>query len=356
MVTVISLLLVISSTPVHALPVKVIEGGLPDAMFRASAVWTGEKVYIFGGNTQGAILDTIIEYDPATGEALVTEWRLPSERMITSAVWTGEEAYIIGGVGYDNEPFPEIVRFVPGEGVEVFEDAIPWGTKGVGSVWTGEHVYVFGNSLSTDVGQYDVLRYDPVANVTTVLEDELPIPGAGTSVVWSGDAAYIFGGKTNKTVLSDRIVKYEPGNGASFVDVRLPSPRFHVTAAWDGEVAYILGGSVAGPGPAGGIITEDVDEIVLFDPGAGTVEIHQGKLPQPMDARPAVWAQGKVHVFGGNTKNGPVSDILVFDPGAKVDEDGPAISRSNLYLLTASIGLMLVVIIAVMAISRRRDG
>jgi hypothetical protein len=352
-VIVVTFSLVVASAPASARAIDVIEGGMPEAMYRASAVWTGEKVYIFGGNTQGAILDTIIEYDPATGEATTTQWHLPSARMITSAVWTGEEAYIIGGTGYDNEPFPEVVRFVPGEGVTVFEDALPWGTVGVGSVWDGQYIYVLGNSLSTTMGQADVLRYDPATNQTTVLEDQLPIPGAGTSVVWTGEAAYIFGGKVNKTTLSDKIVKYVPGEGSSVVASPLPSARFHVTAAWDGEVAYIIGGSASGPGPAGGLITEEVDEIVVFDPDSGTVETHEATLPHPMDARPAVWAQGRVHVFGGHTKETPVSDIIVFDPEGKVDGDGPDYSNANLILIGVTVGLVLIVMVVFATISRR---
>jgi len=353
-VPLLALVMLISATPTSAAAVEVIEDGLPYAMYRASAVWTGEKVYIFGGNIQGAILDTIVEYDPETGSTDVTSWHLPSERMITSAVWTEEEAYVIGGVGYDNDPLPEIVRFVPGEGVELISNAIPWGTKGVGSVWTGEYIYVFGNSLSTTVGQYDVLRYDPVANDTTVLEDDLPVPGAGTSVIWTGDAAYIFGGKTEPNVLSDKIVKYVPGEGATVVEARLPSPRFHTTSAWDGTHAYILGGAAAKEdGSGSGLITEDLDEIVVFDPASGEVDVMSENLPVAMDARPSVWAEERVHQFGGNTREGPRSDIVLVDPStANGDEDLVIDHPYN--GVAAAVVVLIVIALLIFAVRGRR--
>lgn len=349
-------LVLLASAPSSAVSVEVTKEGLPQALYRASAVWTGERIYIFGGNAQGAILDTIYEYDPGTGQVMDTGWRLPSPRMITSAVWTGEEAYIVGGVGYDAEPFPDVVRFVPGEGVETFAGALPYGTVGVGSVWDGEHVYVLGNSLSASQGHGDVLRYDPVANETTVLEDQLPIPGAGTSVVWTGEEAYIFGGKVNMTTLSDRIVRFVPGSGGSFVEARLPSPRFHVTAAWDGHVAYVLGGSESTPGPGGGLLTQNTDQVLVFDPASGSVEVLDARLPRPKDARPAVWAEGAVHQFGGSTKEGPLAEILVIDPHGGDDGDGAdGNTWRNLYALVGSLGLVLVTVVAVTLIFRRGD-
>jgi hypothetical protein len=255
-------------------------------------------------------------------------------------------------VGYDADPFPQIVRYVPGEGVELIDEALPWGTKGVGSVWTGEHIYVFGNSLSTTVGQFDVLRYDPVANETVVLEDELPIPGAGTSVVWTGEEAYIFGGKMEPNVLSDKIVRYVPGEGASVLEATLPSPRFHVTAAWDGEVAYIMGGSAAREGGSGGLETEDLDQIVVFDPDEGTVVTVTAGLPVAMDARPAVWADGLVHQFGGATKEGPRSDIVVYDPSAR-GEAGDLVIEPPINGIVAAVGVLVVVAFAIVYVRRR---
>ena len=84
------LLLMTSMSPVAmgagAGAVEVLDEALPVATSMSCACYTGEVVYMFGGFTQGSLLDTIVEVDPATGTSRVLEWRLPSERKLSSAV------------------------------------------------------------------------------------------------------------------------------------------------------------------------------------------------------------------------------------------------------------------------------
>jgi hypothetical protein len=313
----------------------------------ASVVYTGEVVYLFGGFTPGSLLDTIIEVDPVTGASTVTEWRLPVEVKLTSAVWAGDAAYIIGGVSYDGDPLPDIVRFVPGEGVEVLEDALPWGVRGVGAVWTGSEVLVFGNCLTTEVGQHDVISFDPVVNETEVAEDVLPVPGAGSSVVWADGAAIILGGRQNDTHFSDKIIRYEPGSEAQVMSAVLPSPRFGSAAAWDGSRVYLVGGSDALVcEPTGGVPTQFLDDIVLYDPLPDRVQVHWTWLPSSRDVRAAVFAEGRVLVLGGETREGPLDEVVAFDPGAPFVEDQGDVDDRVLIGVALVGGILFLVIIA----------
>lgn len=302
---------------------------LPVAM--ACAVYTGTVVYVFGGATEGDLLDTIYAVDPASGRATELEHRLPYPRKMASAVWTGEEAYIIGGIGFDAEPIAEIVRFVPGEGVTVVEGAMPYGTRGIPSFWDGEHVHVIGNCLSSGVGHHDVIRFDPDSGTSEMFEDVLPIPGAGSSAVWAGDRAYIVGGRHNVSVLSDRIVEYVPGQGARFVEGRLPQGRIGAACAWDGERLYAFGGTVALVcGPFECVPIDYLDEIVVYDPVNDTCQLSDRTLPWPMDLRAAVFTPSegemgdRVLIPGGLTKDGPTGRLTVYYVDPPEEPGGPA--------------------------------
>ena len=302
---------------------------LPVAM--ACAVYTGTVVYVFGGATEGDLLDTIYAVDPETGRATELGYRLPYPRKMASAVWTGREAYIIGGIGFDAEPIAEIVRFVPGEGVTVVEGAMPYGTRGIPSFWDGEHVHVIGNCLSSGVGHHDVIRFDPENGSSEILEDVLPIPGAGSSAVWAGDRAYIVGGRHNISVLSDRIVEYIPGQGTRFVEGRLPQGRIGAACAWDGERLYAFGGTVALLcGPFECVPIDYLDEIVVYDPVNDTCQLSECTLPWPMDLRAAVFTPSdgemgdRVLIPGGLSKDGPEARLTVYYVDPPDGSDGPS--------------------------------
>ncbi len=314
----VSCAIVLSSATVMG-TVDHLQHDLPRPVAMTCAVFTGDVVYVFGGVTKGDLLDTIYEIDPETGKTKALPYKLPSPRKLASAVWTGDEAYIIGGIGFDAEPMAEIVRFTPGEGVEVVEGAMPYGTKGIPSVWTGEAVHILGNCLSSERGQHDVIRFDPEEGTSEILENALPIPGAGSTAVWTGDRAYIVGGRQNETVLSDRIIEYVPGEGARFMEARLPQGRIGAACAWDGERLYAFGGTIALEcGPLECVPVDYLDEIVVYYPDKDTCQLSDDDLPEPMDVRAAVCTSvdpplgARLLIPGGLTEKGPVDSITEF--------------------------------------------
>ena len=296
---------------------------LPAPVSMTCAVYTGSVVYVFGGATEGDILDTIWSIDPETGETTVLPFTLPSPRKLASAVWTGSVAYVIGGIGFDAEPMAEMVRFEPGVGVEVVEGAIPYGIKGVPSVWSGEAVYVLGNCLSSEVGHHDVVRYYPSNGTTQVLDDVLPIPGAGSSATWVDDAAIIVGGRQNLTVLSNRFIRYVPDQGAELMRSVLPQGRIGAACAWSGDLVYVLGGTIALEcGPLECVPVDHLDEILCYDPQNDTCWLLRSTLPEPMDLRAALFVEREgeggdaVLVPGGQTDEGPIDRITLYHTGA----------------------------------------
>ncbi len=350
------LVLMVLSTATEVSAVEQLPDRLPRRVAMAPAVFTGEVVYIFGGATNGSILDTIIEVDPLTGASKVLEWRLPSPRKLSAAVWADGSAYIIGGIGFDAVPLAEMVRFTPGQGVELLEGVMPWGTKGVPAVWSGEDIYVLGNCLSTETGQHDIIRYDPASNETEVLSDALPIPGAGSSAVWTGDGAYIFAGRWNVSVLSDRVLWFEPGRGVEVMEARLPQGRIGAAAAWDGQRAYVVGGTIALEcGPLECVPVDYLKEIVVYYPESDTCIPHKDHLPDAMDTRAALWTGDDVMVPGGLSAKGPEDIILLFDhesrPSEPVRSSAMDMILENYVLI---LGLAAVLLVLVLVIGRRR--
>ena len=326
---------------------------LPMSVAMAPAVFTGEVVYIFGGATEGDILDTIIEVDPVTGDSRVLPQKLPSPRKMSAAVWADGSAYVIGGIGFDAVPLAEMVRFTPGEGVELLEGVMPWGTKGIPAVWSGEDIYVLGNCLSSETGHYHIIRYDPSSNETEVMEDVLPIPGAGSSAVWTGEEAYIFGGRWNVSVLSDKVLRFEPGKEVEVMEARLPQGRIGAAAAWDGERAYAIGGTISLEcGPLECVPVDYLKEIIVYYPESDSCVVHKDHLRHAMDTRAAVWTGEDVLVPGGLSADGPEDTVLLFDhdsrPAEPVDATVMDSVRENAVLIIglAALLLMLVLVVA----------
>ncbi len=347
------LVLMALSTVTEVSAVEQLPDRLPRRVAMAPAVFTGEVVYIFGGATNGSILDTIIEVDPLTGTSKVLEWKLPSPRKLSAAVWADGSAYIIGGIGFDAVPLAEMVRFTPGQGVELLEGVMPWGTKGIPAVWSGEDIYVLGNCLSTETGQHDIIRYDPASNETEVLSDALPIPGAGSSAVWTGDGAYIFGGRWNVSVLSDRVLWFEPGRGVEVMEARLPRGRIGAAAAWDGQRAYVVGGTIALKcGPLECVPVDYLKEIVVYYPESDACIPHKDYLPDAMDTRAALWTGDGVMVPGGLSAKGPEDGILLFDHDSRPSEPVRSSAMDMIlenYVLMFGLAAVLLVLVLVIA-------
>ncbi len=79
------------TTPIPA------SAGAPEARSLHSAVWTGDKMIIFGGRDGSTFFDDGASYDPATGQWTALEPGTPGARAGHYAVWTGTEMIVWGG-------------------------------------------------------------------------------------------------------------------------------------------------------------------------------------------------------------------------------------------------------------------
>jgi hypothetical protein len=239
--------------------------GAPTARFGHTAVWTGTEMIVWGGNSCTACpnpgVDTGAKYNPATDSWSPTSAvSAPSPRGFHTAVWTGSKMVVWGGQNdttlldtggvYD----PASDGWAP---TTVTGAPIPRSLHA--SVWTGSSMIVFGGRFSnisaggTDTGGI----YDPVADQWTPTQIVgAPIFDFGfetLSSVWTGTEFIAWSGTGGRF---DPVANSWKGVSASSA----PSARRNHTLVWTGSAMIVWGGDFAGPLNTGGIYDPSADQ------------------------------------------------------------------------------------------------
>lgn len=199
------------------------------ARYRASAVWTGSELIIWGGLSAtsfpaaaGTILRDGARYDPKT--KVWTKFPDPpaelDARWDTIQVWSGKELLVFGGVGVSlSSPLyyarNDGARYLPGGSWTRFtppsDDIFATGTSaaraGIQAWFGGGKLFMWGGA-PTSSSYYGSLisgggglvpaggvTYDPSTDKWTTLDlTDAPTARARASVVWTGKEALIWGG------------------------------------------------------------------------------------------------------------------------------------------------------------------
>ena len=178
----------------------------PEARSIHTAVWTGREMIVWGGLLPPPYRTTNSggRYDPATDTWTPTpvDGAIPAARYRHSAVWTGNEMIVWGGTIAN-------VANITNSG-EVYAPAAdswratstlfaPAPRYGHTAVWTGEEMIVWGGG--TDVPQSVTNlssggRYDPSVDSWRATRDDATTPRAraGHSAVWTGSLMIVWGG------------------------------------------------------------------------------------------------------------------------------------------------------------------
>src|SRR5206468_3095025 len=86
----------------------------PDPRDVHTAVWTGTKMIVWGGNANSGFLNTGGRYDPATDSCTTTiTTTAPDGRHYHTAVWTGTEMIVWGGQDSSFNPLNTGGRYDP---------------------------------------------------------------------------------------------------------------------------------------------------------------------------------------------------------------------------------------------------
>jgi N-acetylneuraminic acid mutarotase len=182
--------------------------GAPSARSGAAAVWTGNRLIVWGGEGSSGLLESGAQllFD-ASGFPL--EWRplttsmAPSPRSGHTAVWTGQEMIVWGGQTTGTF-FGDGAAYNPwGNNWRALSSAAaPSGRSGHNALWTGEEMVVLGG-----IGPLGVLAsgsaYHPSSNQWRALGVlGQPQPRSGAAATWTGSVLLLFGGQADGLPLS----------------------------------------------------------------------------------------------------------------------------------------------------------
>lgn len=193
---------------------------LPYTIASASAARVGAYLYIFGGLTLAGSVenpvvdyrDTILRFDPETGDVTQMSTRLPTGRAQMASLTTDGSVLLFGGMGensQDGQACPEaddavcfldgIYRYTPQgtagslERIGELPERLRWAAAGMAE----GHVYVLGgcqNNCGSYHGVDNITRIDPATGTATDLPVRMPVKGGQRAALMFGQTALLPGG------------------------------------------------------------------------------------------------------------------------------------------------------------------
>jgi N-acetylneuraminic acid mutarotase len=168
----------------------------PVGRLQHTAVWTGNRMIVWGGvdtpfppntpyNTGG-------RYDPVSDTwAATSAIGAPQARYWHTAVWTGERMIVWGGLNATQNPVNTGSRYFPLFDTWTATSNAPLARAAHTAVWTGDEMIVWGGVGVGIIGG----RYTPATNTwaTTSTVGE-PSADSAQTAVWTGELMLVWGG------------------------------------------------------------------------------------------------------------------------------------------------------------------
>lgn len=177
--------------------------GAPSPRFGAAGVWTGDRILLWGGTDQTGSLNTGAQLlcdvnGVPTGWAAISAVNSPSGRSSHSAVWTGQKMLVWGGQGGGNFLSDGAVYDpVANLWSPITSTNAPAARGSHAAVWSGQELLVFGGEsyLGTLA---DGGAFDPAAGTWRALTSNgSPQARSGCTAAWDGTELLLFGGQAN---------------------------------------------------------------------------------------------------------------------------------------------------------------
>jgi len=283
----------------------------PSARALHSAVWTGDRMIVWGGSNGTGAFGTGGRYDPVSDTwAATSTSSAAAARRSHAAVWTGSVMIVWGGLGANSEIYNAGGRYDPVADTwlptQLFNAVEP--RHSLTAVWTGATMMVWGGqgygSFRLDNGG----RYDPVTNVWTAIASSPPIaPRHKHTAIWTGSQMIVWGGQDASDAGLGTGARYDPATDSWSVmtNTSAPPQRYSHTAVWTGSVMIVWGGRDTSALNTGGRYNP------LTNTWAATSIV---SAPTARAGHSAVWTGDSMVVWGGSAvtnsggKYDPVSD------------------------------------------------
>jgi N-acetylneuraminic acid mutarotase len=295
--------------------------GVPSARQRHTGVWTGSRLIVWGG-TDGAETVRMADgaaYDPASGVwTPVATGGAPLGRYGHSAVWTGSRMIVWGGDSTDSGANHTGGRYDPA--TDSWEPTASGSGPAFGSanaVWTGSLVLIWGTP-----GGASGSRYDPALDAWSTMSVAAS-PGArsGAKAIWTGSEMIVWGGDLSPIGLVNTGAAYNPLSDSwrATSVTGAPTARSGHTAVWTGTRMIVFGGT----NTSCSATDRDADG-ARYDPATDS---WAPIAPLPGGARTqhvAVWTGSRMIVWGGTRQTlispePPTCQTQFFGSGSRYD-------------------------------------
>jgi N-acetylneuraminic acid mutarotase len=306
----------------------------------------GDDVFVWGGlgfctsqglcGTGARFSATANAWTPLSGE------QAPAARYLHSAVWTGQRMLVWGGVGCGSSlltPCGDGAAYVPAT-----DTWTPLASVGApsprgwhGAVWTGSRMLVWGGEEPASNRLFgDGALYSPEANAwTPMAASGAPSPRRYHSVVWSGRELLVWGGS------GDARRDVALGDGAAWSPdsdtwrplgtAGAPAARWAHTAVWTGRELIVWGGLGCSRDEAGQ--PRLCGDGARYDPETDAwTPLAKEDAPTPRSGHSAVWTGEEMLIWGGAAEqcaddtSGACQDGAAYNP--TTDTWTPLSSRS----------------------------
>ncbi len=269
--------------------------GAPLGRKNHTAIWTGTKMVVWGGYGVPLQLSTGGIYDPATNSWTPTSLTgAPQARSEHTAVWTGTKMIVWGGRFC--EPLSGGI-YDPATNTWTYMRTMSVGDYEHTAVWTGTKMIVWGG-LGSNIGGI----YDPATDTWTATSTSgAPAGRSSHTAVWTGTKMIVWGGYTGSHLAENTGGIYDPATdtwtATSTSDA--PAARYGHRAVWTGTKMIVWGGQTgpdALPENSGGI----------YDPATNTwTATSTTGAPSARYLHTAVWMGTTMIVWGGSSGAGP---------------------------------------------------
>lgn len=167
-------------------------------------------------------------------------------------------------------------------------------------------IYLFGGVNATHHFLPTILRHDPQTGAVAEV-GQLPSARADASAVATPFGIFVFGGRGCEPRLDcDEVIRFDPAAGSVDVVATLPWGLHGLSAAWADDRVVLVGGMNVTQGGSAAILE--------FDPANGTFQ-DAANFPYPLTETSVAFLDGLVYILGGCCEyRVPSSTVWTYDP------------------------------------------